>query len=80
METAPRDGTVILVAFKNQGVKSVAWTDPANSDWDIWCVDDHKFGPYPVRGYIETDVLGWQPLPDPPTEMNTEPQGKVPHE
>jgi hypothetical protein len=57
METAPRDGTRILVDFGSNGVHAVSWED------DIWSVDDQKHGPYPLRGYIETDVKGWMPLP-----------------
>lgn len=65
MESAPRDGTRILVAFRSHGVVSVAWQE-AVSGIEIWCVDDFKFGPYAVRGYTETGVLGWMPLPEMP--------------
>jgi len=68
LETAPRDGTRILVYFKRHGWLTAAWTSPENSSFEIWCVDDFKFGPYAIRGYIETDVLGWMPLPEPPAE------------
>lgn len=69
MDSAPRDGTPIQVYFKgriNQWV-TVSWTDNENSrGWPIWCVDDFKHGPYPLRGYIETDAIGWLPLPPTP--------------
>lgn len=62
IETAPRDGTVILVYFKRRGAKSVRWEE------GVWHVDDHKHGPFPVRGYIDSDVTHWMPLPQPPKE------------
>jgi len=67
IETAPRDGTEILVDFGRCGIHSVAWCEAA-SGITIWCVDDRKFGPYALRGYVETDVKGWMPLPAPPAE------------
>lgn len=70
IETAPRDGTPILVSFKNKGVFRVTWEDPWGDDPDmaIWCVDDEKHGPYPLRGYVDGDDMGWMPLPTPPEE------------
>lgn len=66
MESAPRDGTRILVDFGRVGVHAVAWEDPENREGVAgWCVDDLKFGPYALRRYIETDVMGWMPLPGP---------------
>lgn len=66
MDSAPRDGTRILVAFKRSGVEAVSWAPSPATGFEIWCVDDHKVGPYALRGYVEADVLGWMPLPDPP--------------
>lgn len=68
IETAPRDGTEILIAFEGIGVRQVSWQDPYgdNNDYAIWCVSDNKNGPYPLRGYSEGDELGWMPLPPPP--------------
>lgn len=63
MDTAPRDGTRILVYFKEHGWLTVSWTE--GKGIEIWCCDDFKFGPYPIRGYRETSVLGWMPLPAP---------------
>jgi hypothetical protein len=69
IETAPKDGTEILVFFKSVGIKSVSWTD---TDWDssgeyaLWCVDDNKFAPHPLRGYSSGDEMCWMPLPQPP--------------
>jgi hypothetical protein len=70
IETAPKDGTRILVAFKkrnlNGGVHAVSWGNlygEATPESGVWCVDDQKHGPYPLRGYLDEDVIGWMPLP-----------------
>lgn len=63
METAPRDGTRILVNFKPHGALTVAWTTSESLNIPIWCVNDFKFGPYPLRGYSRDGELGWMPLP-----------------
>lgn len=67
MESAPRDGTCILVYFKQHGAISVFWHDPfGNGESKIWCVDDFKHGPYMVRGYCDGDDTHWMPLPPAP--------------
>jgi hypothetical protein len=69
IETAPKDGSEILVAFKSVGVKCVSWTDhewDSSSEFALWCVTDNKFEPYPLRGYNSGDEIGWMPLPKPP--------------
>lgn len=70
MDSAPKDGTPILVWFDKPGlgVLRVTWEAPQGQDdeWAIWCVDDNKFGPYALRGYSEGDAKAWQPLPPPP--------------
>lgn len=66
MKTAPKDGSPILVFFKDHGWMSVRWTDAdenPDSEYAHWFVDDHKHGPYPVRGYVTEDCFGWLPLP-----------------
>lgn len=67
IETALKDGTPILVDFGKHGIHRVIWDSPF--DWGegtkIWCVDDQKHGPYPLRGYSESDEAGWMPLPPP---------------
>jgi hypothetical protein len=70
METAPRDGRRVLVDFGRIGVHAVAWTQGSNGSWETWCVDDRKHGPYALRGWIETDVKGWQELP--PSSMTAD--------
>lgn len=72
IETAPKDGTEILVLFKRLGVKCVAWTTRWNDPTDEhahWHIDDCKHDPYPLRGYNEEDEIGWMPLPRPPMEV-----------
>lgn len=59
IESAPRDGTSVLVACSH-GLYSVAWEDH-NIEW--WHVDDNKHGPYPLRGSGPTH---WMPLPPAP--------------
>lgn len=71
METAPKDGTRILVSFGNMGVREVAWLEPENASFEIWCVDDNKHGPFALRGWSDHDgslnaPTHWQPLPTPP--------------
>ncbi|MAH32237.1 MAG: hypothetical protein CMG78_09400 [Marinobacter sp.] len=75
IETAPKDGRLILVSFGIKGVRAVKWDDPYDDNWPVspdnglWCVDDDKHGPYPLRGYTETGVRApthWMPMPEPP--------------
>lgn len=68
IETAPRDGTTVVVYFKGHGAMTVTWEDPYGDDPEaaVWCVTDHKHGPYPVRGYHTGDDTHWHPLPAPP--------------
>jgi len=71
MSTAPKDGSTILVFFKRHGWVSVSWDsqedDGPKSEYAHWHVDDFKHGPYPLRGYIAEDCLGWMSLPAPLT-------------
>lgn len=73
IETAPKDGTLILISFGEKGVRAVSWDspwdDPVTFENGIWCVDDDKHGPYPLRGYNEDGYNApthWMPLPNPP--------------
>jgi hypothetical protein len=68
-ETAPKDGTMVLVSFGTMGVHAVAWLDRNDDGFAIWCVDDNKHGPYALRGWNynhPTAPTHWQPLPPPP--------------
>lgn len=76
IETAPKDGRLVLVSFGSKGVRAVSWDTPfhdvADEDTGLWCVDDDKHGPYPLRGYSHntpTAPTHWQPLPNPPKEQ-----------
>lgn len=60
IETAPKDGSTILVWFVPHGALSVFWED------DIWCVSNQKCDPLPVRGYRTGEDTHWMPLPEPP--------------
>lgn len=57
IETAPKDGTAVIVAT-DAGIHRCIWHE------DIWSVDDQKFGPYPLRRYCK--ATHWMPLPAPP--------------
>jgi hypothetical protein len=66
IETAPRD-TEVLVWFGPQvGVKSATYTSPWTDEVLMWCVDDKKFDPHPVRQYCLPYPTHWRPLPAPP--------------
>jgi hypothetical protein len=65
IESAPKDGTRILVAFRRIGIHAVSWEEAING-LEGWCVNDEKHGPYSLRGYLDEDILGWMPLPAPP--------------
>lgn len=60
IETAPKDGSEILVFFKTIGWKSVIWVGDEDGSW---CVNDGKHGPFPVRGYPPSGATHWIPLP-----------------
>lgn len=57
MNTVPKDGTPVLIAFHNIGIHRVFWFE------DLWCIEDCKNEPIHLRGYRENYLLGWMPLP-----------------
>ncbi len=69
IETAPKDGTPIILWAKNllhggygrAGNYVIGRWMQHDIEW--WHVDDGKFGPYPLRGPSPTY---WMPCPDPP--------------
>ncbi len=77
IETAPKDGTDVLVYFGTMGVRQVSWCAPHwaehdEKDYWSWCVDDNKHSPYALRGYSDTGPRApthWMPLPAPPTQQ-----------
>jgi hypothetical protein len=66
IKTAPRDGTRILVHFKEHGWLACSWEYLYETGDGIWYVDDFKHGPYAVRGYNDGDDTVWMPLPAAP--------------
>jgi hypothetical protein len=67
IDTAPKDGTPILVDFGRLGVHRVFWSEaPFGPGIGAWCVTDLKSEDRPLRRYVESEVRGWMPLPDPP--------------
>ena len=61
IETAPKDGTDILV-MTGETMHVVRWIN-IHGDFDYWAVDDNKHGPFTLRGKAPTH---WMPLPEPP--------------
>ena len=59
IETAPKDGTPVLLAGCRKIVVA-AWLED-EIDW--WHVDDNKRGPFALRGPAPTH---WMPLPAAP--------------
>lgn len=66
IETAPKDGTWILLWQPDNGPNIACWMD---RDFPWWFIDDGKHGPYAVRG---ADPTHWQPVPDPPSPHTQE--------
>lgn len=74
IETAPKDGTTILIGGHQLlhahgfGICTARWQtkwEAENGDGIAWWkVEDGKFGPYDLRGPSPTH---WMPLPDPPS-------------
>ena len=61
IETAPKDGTDILV-MTGETMHVVRWIN-IHGGFDYWAVDDNKHGPFTLRGKAPTH---WMPLPEPP--------------
>ena len=68
IETAPKDGTHILVYFgPNTGIYQVFWSEePFGKGIGAWCVTDCKYEDRPLRGYRDSDVTHWMPIPAAP--------------
>jgi len=60
IETAPKDGTDILV-MTGETMHVVRWIN-IHGDFDYWAVDDNKHGPFTLRGKAPTH---WMSLPEP---------------
>ena len=66
MATAPRDGTLVLVAVRasEQGpaeVDAVRWARSARSGEESWVANDSD--PFARVVYAESELVGWLPLP-----------------
>ena len=61
IETAPKDGTDILV-MTGETMHVVRWIN-IHGDFDYWAVDDNKHGPFTLRGKAPTH---WMQLPETP--------------
>ena len=61
IETAPKDGTDILV-MTGETMHVVRWVN-IHGDFDYWAVDDNKHGPFTLRGKAPTH---WMQLPELP--------------
>jgi len=70
----PFDGKPVLILTDHKWTNSVhrvIWTDEIHGEGIYgWAVDDCKHGPYPLHGYLK--VLGWQPLPAPPADAQSQ--------
>jgi hypothetical protein len=68
IETAPKDGTHILVYFgPGCGIYQCFWSEePFGKGIGSWCVTDNKYEDRPLRGYSEGADSHWMPLPEPP--------------
>lgn len=75
IETAPKDGTHVLVWAANllHGLSPMAVAEYSEHEIEWWHVHDGKFGPYPMRGASPTH---WMPLPEPPTSAIQNPTAK----
>lgn len=56
MNTAPRDGTGVLVALRNHGIDLAFW-GPSSRRWLLVHDDDD------TQTFKESMALGWMPLP-----------------
>lgn len=67
-KVAPFDGKPVLICTDHtwtNPVHRVVYTDAVHGHGIFsWAIEDHKHGPYPLRGWSK--IIGWQPLPEPP--------------
>jgi hypothetical protein len=70
IETAPKDGTRVIVAFRNNCVTIARWSDAcafeSNDEgphWVEWECDDHFYSSH-LTG--PNEPTHWMPLPEPP--------------
>jgi hypothetical protein len=78
MDSAPRDGTRILVALtaSEQGpaeVDMVRWARPERNAEECWLATDSDAGSPVV--YSSSDLSSWMPLPSPMPRLRSRPGG-----
>jgi hypothetical protein len=74
ISTAPTNTEVLIAYWRwrnsvspgSKVVQSAMKTELHGEGIWSWVVNDNKFGPYPIRGYSDGDMLGWMPLPEAP--------------
>lgn len=66
IDTAPRDGTVIL-GWRFY-VVAMKWTGDAVYPWEAVSLDSHPCTQFSENGFMEHDasLSHWAPLPEPP--------------
>lgn len=71
IETAPREQEVLIAYWRWRSsmspgsiiVQSARQVEYHGSEIWSWVVEDNKHGPFPIRGWCDGDMIGWQPLP-----------------
>lgn len=74
IETAPREQEVLIAYWRWRSsmspgsiiVQSARQVEYHGSEIWSWVVEDNKHGPFPIRGWCDGDMIGWQPLPAAP--------------
>lgn len=74
MASAPRDGTLVLVAIRasEQGpaeLDAVRWAQSARSGEEGWVANDSD--PFARFVYSEAELTGWSPLPTQMPELRS---------
>lgn len=60
IETAPKDGTQVLLYHRRYGTIRGAWRNTGDEYGECWA------GTYMMPGLTEIQPTHWQPLPQPP--------------
>lgn len=78
IDTAPKDTEVLVYFGPLLGWKSAILIDRRDDGQYVWCVDDNKHGPFPVRGYQEPFPTHWMELPGRPLKtVDRQPGGQT---
>lgn len=76
IETAPNEQEVLIAYWRWRNsmspgtivVQSAMRTEFHGPGIWSWVVSDNKHGPFPIRGWCDGDIVGWQPLPAAPQQ------------